>query len=321
MARPLRIDLPGGWYHITSRGQRREPIYHDARDRSEFLARLEEMTMRFGVEVHAYVLMPNHYHLLIRTPKANASRAMQWLNNGYGMWWNRRHRQAGHVFQGRFKSILLEGGSALLAVSQYLHFNPVAVKKMGWSKPEKAAEDAGLKRPSAELVRKRLETLRSYRWSSYRAYAGYAPSPAWLTRDEVLGHGKGGSAGYRKRTEDRLRQGQPEDIWSKIKWSAVWGSERFARAMRAKAGISRETHHRKELLREVPWADVVKAVEAVKGEKWKAFVNRHGDWGRDLALWIGRRRGYMTLRQLGDEAGDMDYSAVSEAVRDRKSVV
>jgi REP element-mobilizing transposase RayT len=89
MARPLRINIAGGWYHITSRGQRRQPIFHDDKDRAEFLYRLEEATKRYGVQVHAYVLMSNHYHLLIRTPKANTSEAMQWWKNGYGMWWNR----------------------------------------------------------------------------------------------------------------------------------------------------------------------------------------------------------------------------------------
>ena len=315
MVRPLRINVAGGWYHITSRGQRRESIYHDARDRAEFLERVEEMTKRFLVEVHAYVLMPNHYHLLIRSPNANTSQAMQWLNNGYGMWWNRRHEQVGHVFQGRFKAILIEGGGSLLGVSQYLHFNPVAVKGLGWGKREKLAEDHGLKTPPPEIVRKRLETIRSYRWSSYRAYAGYERSPEWLTRSEVLGRVKGGSEGYRKRAEERLARGQSEDIWSKVKWSGVLGSESFARAMRAKAKVLRETHGRKDLRREVAWAEVVKAVETVKEAKWATFVNHYGDWGRDMTLWIARRRGGMTLRELGEEAGGMDYSAVSEAIR------
>lgn len=320
MARPLRIDIADGWYHITSRGQRRERIYHDARDRAEFLERVEELTKRFLVEVHAYVLMPNHYHLLIRSPKANTSQAMQWLNNGYGMWWNRRHRQVGHVFQGRFKAILIEGGANLLGISQYIHFNPVAVQGLGWGKREKSAEDLGLKTPSPELVKRRLETIRSYRWSSYRAYAGYERSPEWLTRDEVLKRVKGGSEGYRERTEGRLTQGESEDIWSKLKWSAVLGSESFARAMRSKAHVLRETHGRKDLRREVTWEEVVKAVETVKGESWEKFGNRYGDWGRDLALWIARRRAGLTLRELGEQAGGMDYSAVSEAIRqfDRK---
>ena len=314
MARPLRINVAGGWYHVTARGQRRERIYHDARDRVEFLRRVEEMTKRFRVEVHAYVLMPNHYHLLLCSPKANTSQALQWLNNGYGMWWNRRHGQNGHVFQGRFKAILIEGGAGLLGVSQYIHFNPVAVKALGWGKQAKATEDLGLIAPSPELVRKRLETIRSYRWSSYPAYAGYDRSPAWLTRESILKHA-GGSEGYRKRTEERLTQGTSEPIWSGLKWSAILGSERFAKEMRAKARVLRETRGRRDLRREVEWEEIVKAVERVKGGKWEAFFNQYGDWGRDLALWIARTRGGMSLRELGEKSGGLDYSAVSEAIR------
>jgi hypothetical protein len=273
------------------------------------------MTQRYSIEVHAFVLMPNHYHLLIRSPRANVSHAMQWLNNGYAMWWNRRHRRTGHVFQGRFKGILVEGGGWVLELSLYLHFNPVAVEKLGWGKPDKKAEARGWKAPSAEIVQRRLETLRNYRWSSYRVYAGYEKAPAWLTLGEVLGRISGGREGYRKLAEDRLRQGQREALWSKLRWGMVLGSERFAESMRKKAEVVRETQGRRALRQEVEWRDVVKAVEAIKGERWQDFVDRHGDWGRDLALWVARRRGGMMLKELGEEAGGMDYSAVSEAIR------
>ena len=315
MARPLRINVVGGWYHVTSRGQRRERIYYDHRDRVEFLGRVGEMTKRYGVEVHAYVLMANHYHLLMRTPKGNASQAMQWLQNGYAMWWNRRHGQVGHVFEGRFKGILVEGGGCVLGLSLYLHYNPVAVKNLGWGKREKKREVLGAKVPSAEVVQARLETIRKYRWSSYRAYAGYEKPPSWLHTREVLARVKGGGEEYRRRAEERLMRGQEEDIWSKLKWGVVLGSERFARGMREKAKVLRETRGRRRLRREVEWKEVVRAVETVKNESWKAFVDRHGDWGRDLALWVARRRAGMMLRELGQEAGGLDYSAVSEAIR------
>mgnify|MGYP001305243846 CR=1 FL=1 len=315
MARPLRINVAGGWYHLTSRGQRRERIYCDDKDRAEFRRRLEEGTKRYGVEIHAYVLMDNHYHLLLRAPKANASEAMQWLNNGYGMWWNRRHGQAGHVFQGRFKSVLVEGGVWLLTLSGYLHLNPVAVKALGLGKREKRAGGLGLTRVSAESVKARLDALRTYRWSSYRAYAGYEPVPRWLRTREVLGRVDGGRAGYREWMEDRLAQGYSEDIWSRLKWNAVLGSERFAEKMRRQAQVVRETQGRGKLREAVAWEDVVRAVEQVKAEPWQAFEGRYGDWGRDLGLWIARRRAGLTLRELGQRAGRMDYSAVSEAVR------
>lgn len=321
MARPLRINIEGGWYHITSRGQRRDKIFHDDRDRREFLTRLEEMTKRHGVEVHGYVLLPNHYHLLIRTPKANASEAIQWMNNGYGMWWNRRHRQAGHVFQGRFKGVLVEGAGWLLGLSMYVHFNPVAVKGLGWGKKEKREEGLGWTKPSADEVKARLETVRAYVWSSYRAYAGYEAVPGWLSTAEILGRVKGGRQGYRKEAEGRLRQGEREDIWSKVRWGVVLGSEKFAEKVRRGMLVVRETHGRGALRKEVGWREVVAAVERVKRKPWKQFADQYGDWGRDLALWVGRRRAGMKLKELGVAAGGMDYSAVSEAIRhfERKS--
>lgn len=315
MARPLRVNIEGGWYHITSRGQNRERIYYDAGDRNHFLELLEEVSKRFGVEVHVYVLMANHYHLLIRTPKANASVAIQWLNQSYGLWWNRRHGRSGHVFQGRFKGVLVEGGGWILALSFYLHFNPVAVKQLGWGKKDKKAERLGLVKPAAEMVNRRLEALRKHRWSSYRSYAGYEHIPVWLTVSEVLSRVKGGRDGYRRQAEDQLKQNVEEDIWLKLKWGAVLGSEQFAEGVRKRVKVIREISSKRELRRETNWEAIVEAIEKVKGEKWEQFRNRHGDWGRDLAFWIARRRGGMTLKALAQKVGGMDYSAVSEAVR------
>ncbi len=315
MARPLRIDVENGWYHVTARGQNRQAMYNEARDYTEFLSRLEELNNRYGLEVHAYVLMPNHYHLLVRTPRANLSEAMQWLNNGYGMWRNRRHGLTGHVFQGRFKSILVEGAGWLLELSRYLHFNPVAVKGLGWGKAEKAAERKGLRSATPEVIAARLEVLRRYRWSSYRAYAGYEAAPEWLYRQEVLKRVEGGGDGYRREVEDRLTQSQPEELWSKLRWGVVLGGAKYAESVRERARVVRETQGRSALRREIYWLEVVRAVERVKGERWSDFVDRYGDWGRELAFWVGRRRCGMTLQELGAEAGGADYSAVSESIR------
>ena len=134
MARPLRIIFPGAWYHVTSRGQERRPIFLDDRDREHFLELLEVMVSRFRVRVHAYVLMDNHYHLLLETPEANLSRAIQWLNVSYAAWFNCRHRRSGHLTQGRFKAILVEQTAWALELSVYVHLNPVRVA--GLTSPE-----------------------------------------------------------------------------------------------------------------------------------------------------------------------------------------
>lgn len=104
MARPIRINVAGGWYHVISRGTERRVIYEENPEYAHFLDLLGEMCGRFRLRIHAYVLMPNHYHLLIETPEANLSPAMQWLKTSYGMWYNRRHGRVGPLFQGRFKA-------------------------------------------------------------------------------------------------------------------------------------------------------------------------------------------------------------------------
>ena len=131
MARPLRIEKAGGWYHITARGNERKRIFRDDRDRQHFLELLAEMVLRFGVRWHAYVLMENHYHLLLELTEANLSRAVQWLNVSYSVWFNRRYGRSGHLFQGRFKSVLVNRDEWALALSRYLHLNPVRVQSLG----------------------------------------------------------------------------------------------------------------------------------------------------------------------------------------------
>ena len=108
MARALRIEIPGGRHHVTARGNERKDIFRDDTDRFHFLELLGELAERCGTRVHAYVLMNNHYPLLVETPQANLSRAMQWLNGSYCVWFNERHRRAGHLLQGRFGSFLVE---------------------------------------------------------------------------------------------------------------------------------------------------------------------------------------------------------------------
>lgn len=315
MSRPLRINIAGGWYHVTARGQQRRAIYLDQRDRHHFLELLAELPVRHRVELHAYVLMDNHYHLLVRTPEANLSQAIQWLNVSYSVWWNLKHQRCGSVFQGRFKSVVVEGGGWLLPLSHYIHFNPVAVKGLGMGKREKAAESRGWRKPDKELVAKRLEALRGYRWSSYPAYAGYEPGPAWLTTGELLRQVKGERKGYRKLAEDRLRGGQEENLWSALRWGMVLGSETFADSVRQQLKIGRETSGRKGLRKRIAWAHWVRGMEELKGETWASFRDRHGDWGRDVTLWAARRYGGFTLAELAKAAGGLDYTAVYQSTR------
>jgi putative transposase len=161
MARQLRIEFPGALYHVMSRGNAKQPIYLDDHDRRAFLERLWRVCERVDWQVWAYCLMPNHYHLLIHTPQANLSRGMQSVNGRYSMAFNVRHERVGHVFQGRFKSLLVDKTSYLLEAARYIVLNPV--RSGLCARPE------------------------DWRWSSYRAHAGLAVRPAGLAADAILG--------------------------------------------------------------------------------------------------------------------------------------
>ena len=125
MARPLRVQFPGASYHITSRGNDRLPIFADDQDRLIFLSLLREVALRFGWSVSAWVLMTNHFHLVVTTPRANLCKAMHWLNSTYAGYFNRRHKRKGHLIEGRFDGRLIDSGTYMAEVLRYTVLNPV----------------------------------------------------------------------------------------------------------------------------------------------------------------------------------------------------
>ena len=154
MSRPLRLEFAGALYHITSRGNRKEAIYEVDTDREGFLSVLADVCKTYNWECHAYCLMDNHYHLLVETPDANLSKGMRQLNGRYTQNFNREHHRVGHVFQGRYKAILIDKNSYLLELSRYIVLNPVR----------------------AHMVRSVID----WPWSSYRATVGEQVKPGWL---------------------------------------------------------------------------------------------------------------------------------------------
>jgi putative transposase len=181
MARPLRLDIEGGWYHVINRGLEKRQIFPDERTNLHFLDLLSVLPTRFGLRIHAYVLMGNHYHLQIETPKANLSQAIQWLNVSYSTWFNRLHRRVGPLFQGRFKAVLHDQDGSALTINRYVHLNPVRVAALGGHEGRVAAEQS---QPNREMINARVAAL-NYRWSSYNVYAGKEKNPGWLTTDSI----------------------------------------------------------------------------------------------------------------------------------------
>lgn len=188
MARPLRIELSGGLYHVTSRGDRREDIYLSDDDRKAWLALLGEVCRRFNWVCHAYCQMTNHYHLLVETLEGNLAQGMRQLNGVYTQFVNRTHGRVGHVFQGRYKSIMVEKDSYLLELARYVVLNPVRAGMVG---------DAG-----------------DWAWSSYPAMIGAAPSPSWLQMDWILGR-----FGQQR---DRARAGYVDFVRAGVGLPSVW---------------------------------------------------------------------------------------------------
>lgn len=201
MARPLRLAFEGAVYHITNRGNSLGNIFLADSDRERFLEILTGVVDRYSWQCHAYCLMTNHYHLLIETPDANLSQGMRQLNGIYTQWINREHRRTGHVFQGRFKLILVEKESHLLEVARYVVLNPVR----------------------ANMVR----SPRDWQWSSYRATAGQDEVLAFLSVGCLLSQFDGAPSRAMARYREFVRQGRAVRIWEQLRRGGILGSDDY----------------------------------------------------------------------------------------------
>ena len=205
MPRPTRIQFPGAWYHVFNRGARRQKIFLDRSDRERFLALVGEASSEFGLEVHAYCLMGNHYHLLVRTPEPNLASAMKQIVGSYTKAFNARHGVDGPLFRSRYQSVVVDSDRYLLTVSRYIHRNPL----------------------EADIT----DDLRSYEWSSFPAFAGASDKPEWLHVGETLE-----VAGTATRYELFVETGGPdqelESFYAKQRLGQVLGSDQF------KAGLA-----------------------------------------------------------------------------------
>ena len=228
MPRQLRLQYEGAIYHLLSRGDRREAIFHDQADRTSFLDTLAAACAKTAWQVHAYCLMSNHFHLVIETPRPNLVEGMKWLLGTYTMRFNRRHRLSGHLFAGRYKSLLVDERTPdyLRAVCDYVHLNPAR----------------------AGLVAK-TEALSSYRWSSYPAYLKPRLRPAWLRCDRLLGeHGLVKESGrsrleFARRMEAR-RQEPNNAGETALRSGWRFGAEDFAAHLLDRLEFKTGEHHR-----------------------------------------------------------------------------
>ncbi len=308
MARPLRIEFEGALYHLTARGNRRERIFHSDSDREEFVEMLVRSLGRYDVELQAYVLLPNHFHLLARTRRANLGRWMHWLLVAYSVGFNRRHKTAGHLFQGRYKSLMVEGGDYVLGLSRYLHLNPVRGRVLGLGTPQE-----------------RRDRLREYRWSSYRGYAGLSKPAPFVTEELVLGEleaatGRGGKVPYRRFVEEGLVR-EIEHPAEAAQWQAVLGSEVFVQAMKDRMQTQRAKRREVGALRRGTTGPSAAAVIGAVAREYGLSAERviggraYGLPARSIAMWVVWELCGLTLREIGELFAGMDYAAVAQRIR------
>ena len=321
MARPLRLNLPGGFYHVTSRGNERKEIFAGEEELEKFVGYLPEWITRYRLRLHGYVMMANHYHLLVETEEGNLSRAMQWLNTSYAQWYNRKHQRVGHLLQGRFQGILVDWPAWGLELSRYLHLNPVRVSRPGLGKGRRGqARRGGVRSASALQVEERWQCLNAYRWSSYGAYVGSCEKPDWLTCQDLWqrigGSRRPAARAYRKYVEQGLLEDVPLEPWQNLKGQMVLGDEEFVTQVQEwLAGDRREQPGLAALTLRPGWEEVLGVVEGLKGERWEEFRDRQGDRTRDVVLWLARRYAGLKLAELGALAGGLDYRSVGSALR------
>jgi REP element-mobilizing transposase RayT len=277
MARPLRIEFPGAVYHVTSRGNERRSIFRCDRDRKAFLGFLASAIGRFGWSVTAWVLMSNHFHLVIQTPEPNLSRGMQWLNGSYAAWFNARHQRSGHLFQGRFKAILIEKESYFSEVLRYVVLNPVR---------------AGI-----------VNSPEAYRWSSYRATVGLDSAPEWLDTTAVLtGFDDDHSVAqvrYRDFVFDRIES--TDCLWDQLTNGMYLGTDQWAKQMRSLVeSRPRSTDHPKvqRAVARPQMHAVITAVARAAGVCTETVRSTRGSTLRRLAAWLGWHEGLLTLRSI-----------------------
>jgi REP-associated tyrosine transposase len=298
MARPLRIQYEGALYHITCWGNERRDIFKDDDDRREFLSILEKSLAIYSVKLFAYVLMRNHFHLLAETPLGNLAEFMRHFNITYTGYFNRKHRRVGHLYQGRYKSILVDKEVYLSVLSRYVHLNPVRVRAVA-------------KQPTEE----RRRYLSTYSWSSLPGYLDKKKRAAFLDYSMVLAEYGGDTdqarTSYKKQLYNDLSDGI--DVTDGMVVSTIIGNERFLTWIR-------ETFLKKEKCREQPSAGMIHrlwsrdailaAVEKETGKDVGAIRKDKGDLRR-ITMELLYRHGRLKGPEIGVIFG-VDYSSVSQ---------
>jgi putative transposase len=294
MARPLRIEIENAWYHVMNRGTNRCALFNRDLLPKLFLTLIQETVEMFGLEMHGYCLMGNHYHLLVKTPRANLSRVMHHIDGVYTQRYNRMENRDGPLFRGRYKAILIDAENYLVAVSRYIHRNPVEARLCA--------------------------SPQEYQWSSYPAYIGEAERPKWLIVDELVSyvHPEGASS-YREMIENPLLPSMHHYQGDMGRSAPVLGSDEFV-----ECALSLVKHFYQHP--EIPTApkrsaytslsvlikSTADAFEKTETELLKRKRNK-GDYARNTAMYLARKKYGHTLNDIAKEFR-LSYSGVSAVI-------
>ncbi|MBM4263340.1 MAG: transposase [Deltaproteobacteria bacterium] len=298
MARPLRIEYPGAYYHVINRGRSRRDIFLEDKGWQSFLDLLGEITQLWKVEIYAYCLMSNHYHLLVSTQTAGLARAMRHLNGVYTQKFNRVHHRDGALFRGRYKAILIDAEEHFLSVVRYIHHNPVA---------------AGI-----------VTDMDRYRWSSHWAYLNKKQRPAWLETNDVLSRFRGLQE-YQKFMQNKVEK-EIGDFYRSPYHKPILGSKEFIEGVIEKLGNKARVEAEKPESREIfgtDLSDIIRAtakeygkrVEEIRGGRRRGQENE----ARMMAIYLSRELGGHRHRDIGKIVGLEKVSSVSSVYVRMKS--
>ena len=294
MARPLRIEYPGAWYHVMNRGRRGESIFRIAGDYDIFLGVLKETVELFHLKVAAYCLMTNHYHLLLHTPDGNISRCMRHINGVYTQRFNRKYQEDGALFRGRYKSIVVDNDNYLLEVLRYIHRNPVR---------------AGI-----------VKTPDDYPWSSHNGYTSRAKKWDWLYKEfllEMFSEKRAASVQSYIAFATNQETEEIQHFYSKKNLSAVLGGEKFKKWLKSRfAGQQKDKEIPDAKILSIDGDEIRKHVAHVfKTSEDMFFRSCRGreNSARDVAIYLQRKHCRQTLAELGREYNVLNYSTVSSA--------
>ena len=306
MARALRIEYPGAWYHFTCRGNERNSIFKDDSDRNEFLNILQESLEKYKVELHGYVLMRNHFHLILHTPFGNLNRFAQRFNTAYIVYYNKRHKRIGHLYQGRYKAILVEKESYLLELSRYIHLNPAKIRGIN------------MKELSTQL-----SCLRNYHWSSNLGYGLLRHRDEFVCYKEILEYLGGDNRQGRKSYREFVEEGLLKDTVSPfedVKGQVILGKSSFADWIyenvmkRVKPDLTEQSRSR-VLIKEIRHEQIIsKVCEVFKVDKEQLLKSRSKVKEARMVyieLCYRYRLFHRSLKEIGQELGGLTVGGMS----------